>query len=205
MRFILTPQAWILADLEPIEWDFLERLPHLASGEDFSADCRRRLLPDPIDVPAGQRGEYEGFLEDWAEYVQPDLEGAFASSRDRVGRDLDFARARLEEMLRDAEVPDEVPGYPTVVAIARESADHWYSALNQARLLMNEAHDLADAVERVRGPGGSFQKSRKPDAAKLLLLAQYEFYTALQSILIETIMRAGLDVEADEDGDGEEE
>lgn len=202
MRFILTPQAWILADLEPVEWNFLERLPHLASGEDFSADCRRRLLPDPIDVPASQRGEYEGFLEDWAEYVKPDLEGAFASSRDRVVSDLDFARSRLEEMLRDAETPGEIPGHPTVVAISRESADDWYSTLNQARLLMNEAHDLADAIERVRSPETS-KKGRKPDAARLILLMQYEFYTALQSILIETILRAGLDGE--DDGDGEEE
>ena len=73
----------------------------------------------------------------------------------------------------------------------RDAAEAWYSALNQARLLMNEVHDLADAMERFRWPedaedGGG---DRPFDGAQVLLMAQYEFYTALQSILIEVMSR----------------
>jgi len=211
MKFILTPAQWILADLDPIEWRFLDSLPRIASGEEFSEDCRRRLMPDPIDVPAGKRDQYEEFLEDWNEFVRPDLSVAFSEARDQVSRDLALALAEEagpeydgefededEEADSDAdggedelefEFDDERIWVPSQIVIDRSSADAWYSTLNQARLLMNEAHDLAEATERFRWPKPGSRAEKALDGARVLLLAQYEFYTALQSILIETMLR----------------
>lgn len=240
MKFILTPAQWILADLDPIEWRFLDALPRIASGEVFPPDIRRRLLPDPLDVLAGKRQEHETFLEDWDEYVRPDLDSRFSADRDQVSRDLALALVReagLDEdddeddedddlfddfeddedddlwdeeddededdgqdrqpelfEFDDLEDGDEDDGddqdaVPTQVVISRASAEAWYSTLNQARLLMNEAHDLADAVER---RGWTLQESPADptmDPGRIVMLAQYDFYTALQSILIETMMR----------------
>lgn len=214
MKFILTQTQWILADLDPIEWRFLDQLPRLASGEGFSEQSRRRLLPDPIDVPAGKRDQYEEFLEDWDEYVRPDLVTAFTEARDQVSRDLALALAQeagaeydeefededeedepedpefeFEFEDEDDEDEDDAAWVPSQIAISRLSADAWYSTLNQARLLMNEAYDLAEATERFRWPRPGSEAELSMDGSRILLLAQYEFYTALQSILIETMLR----------------
>ena len=213
MKFILTEDSWILTDLDPIEWTFLDRIPEMAAGEGLSHEIRQRLLPDPIDVPGSERRKEEGFVDDWNEYVRPDLEAGFVAAREQVSRDLALAavdgepgvpedpvaddafEADNEEDLEDLDTdfvprPDGIPGR---VEVAREEAESWYSALNQARLLMNEAHDLAEATERFRwpesGPDGDGNPDPPIDGARLLLLAQYEFYTALQSILIEVMMR----------------
>lgn len=222
MKFILTPQQWILADLDPIEWQFLDLLPHVASGEDFSSDCQRRLYPDPIDVPAAERPKFAELVQDWDDYVRPDLQSDFTQARDQVSRDLALALARdagfefeaddeddgeeddwefdFDEEEDDLEEPedwdeedeegeDDDGEVPTQLIVDRSSAEAWYSTLNQARLLMNEAYDLAEAEERLswgaNGPTGEMNI----EPARLYLLAQYDFYTALQSILIEAMMR----------------
>ncbi|MCB1229552.1 MAG: hypothetical protein KDN19_04770 [Verrucomicrobiae bacterium] len=228
MKFILTEESWILSDLDPIEWTFLDRIPEMAAGEALPPQFRQRLLPDPIDVPASERENEEGFLNDWGEYVRPDLESAFVAARDQVSRDLALAAVDGEfELVEDDEeeidetvVDDEdeeeagadhfIPRpepIPARIEVAREASDAWYSALNQARLLMNEAHDLADATERFHWPDGDGTDVPPLDGARLLLLAQYEFYTALQSILIEVMTRNDQEAtgfDGDEDA-GEEE
>lgn len=192
MKFILTPDSWEISEMDPIEWTFLNRIPEMATGAGLPEETRRRLLPDPIDVTAGEREAEEGFLEDWDEYVRPDLDSAFQAARDQVGRDLSAAEA--EEGL-EGEVDSKFPSVPVRVRVARAASDGWYSALNQARLLMNEVYDLAEASESHQWPGaGDDEKeseSQGPptDGARLVLLAQYEFYTALQSILIEVMSR----------------
>ncbi|MCB1062675.1 MAG: hypothetical protein KDN20_07120 [Verrucomicrobiae bacterium] len=187
MKFILTDTSWILDDLDPIEWTFLDRIPEMAAGEDLPHEQRRRILPDPIDVPAGQRENYEEFLKDWNEYVRPDLNASFGAARDQVSRDLAMAAVKADP----SDDPDELDfdhdsePIPMRVEVARTASDAWYSALNQARLLMNEAHDLAESTERFRWP--SEDDDQPFDGARMLLLAQYEFYTAMQSILIEVM------------------
>ncbi len=238
MKFILTEETWILTELDPIEWTFLDRIPEMAAGENLPPRFRHRLLPDPIDVPASEREREETFLEDWNEYVRPDLHATFIAARDQVSRDLALAamdgdRQPPEEEEEEAVVEDDAfeaanedgldgdldteflphpsEGIPMRIEVAREASESWYSALNQARLLMNEAHDLADATERFRWPDpDSDDPPASPpiDGARLLLLAQYEFYTALQSILIEVMTRNDQDANRppeEEDGAGDEE
>jgi hypothetical protein len=149
-------------------------------------------------VPAGKRDQYDEFLEDWNEYVRPDLRVAFSEARDQVSRDLALALAQEAgedgdgEEDPEFEFEDEEIGEtraPSQIVIDRSAADAWYSTLNQARLLMNEAHDLAEATERFRWPKPGSRAEKAMDGPRVLLLAQYEFYTALQSILIETMLR----------------
>ncbi len=188
MKFILTADSWEISELDPIEWTFLNRIPEMATGADLPEEYRRRLFPDPIDVPAGEREAQEGFLEDWDEFVRPDLELAFQGARDQVAGDL--AGAEAEDVVDDEDGATFV-GVPARVRVARAASDDWYNALNQARLLMNEAYDLAEAGERYHWTEGDAGGAAIPpiDGTRLVLLAQYEFYTALQSILIEVMMR----------------
>ncbi len=71
------------------------------------------------------------------------------------------------------------------VVVPLEHTEAWYSVLNQARLLMNEEYDLADSSERfmieMNGPDSV-------DQERMLLLAQYEMYSVIQSILVENVM-----------------
>ena len=170
MKLALTDESWILEALNPIEWRFLSELPHLASGSDLPPQARKRLKPDPIDPLQALESDESSFEEDWREFVEPDLDRLFAESRDRVVDDLASAS-------RNAEAP-----LPERIEIPNENSEHWFSVINQARLLMNEAHGIADASERFDPE--VFGESEK-GVERILLLAQYEFYTAIQSILLE--------------------
>lgn len=238
MKFILTEESWILTELDPIEWTFLHRIPEMAAGENLPPQFRSRLLPDPIHVPESERKDEEGFLEDWKEFVRPDLESAFVSARDQVSQDLALAQFgdtlskvtdspsveeeeeehsysvenEEEEDDLDEDIPEFAPrseAVPDQVEVARDSSEAWYSAINQARLLMNEAHDLADASERFQWPDSDGAESPQSspqtppiDGARLLLMAQYEFYTALQSILLEVMTRNDRSFLEEGEGDG---
>lgn len=176
MRFVIKDGIWAVEDLSAFEWQFLENLPRLAAGVGFDRNCLKRLKPDPLDIPAGLRHQEEGFLEDWREFVEPELDLAFQEARDRVEADVEAARK-----IAGPELPDrlEVPA---------EATDLWYSALNQARLLMNEAWDIADSTDRYRLFTAAVE-GEKIDEEILLRLAQYEFYSAIQSILVENLMQ----------------
>ena len=71
------------------------------------------------------------------------------------------------------------------IVVPHEHTEAWYSTLNQARLLMNEEYDLANASER------QLVKTLDPSLVgedRLLLIAQYELYSVIQSILVENLM-----------------
>ena len=189
MKFILTEQSWILDDLDPVEWTFLDRIPEMATGEDDSSQNLRHLLPKPLEAPVAEREELGSFLEDWEEYVRPDLESSFSAARDQVSRDLAMASVQAPPIEPDPDRPsDEDVAFadefvarneatPLRVEVARDASDAWYSALNQARLLMNANHDLAEMTERFRWPKDDEIGAEPFDGTLVLLLAQYEFYT----------------------------
>ena len=170
MKLALTDESWILEALNPIEWRFLSELPHLASGRELPPDALKRLKPDPIDPLQALESDESAFEEDWREFVEPDLDRLFSEARDRVIEDLAAA-------IRDSDLP-----LPERIEIANDNSEPWFSVINQARLLMNEVHGMADASERFDPE--VFGESEK-GVERILLLAQYEFYTAIQSILLE--------------------
>lgn len=197
MRIILNENAWILDRLNPMEWAFLDSIPALASGEGLDDRGRGRLLPPPLAGVSDEEGDAgedrDAFLADWADYVAPDLESGFAAARNQVSRDLAMAAA---------EAGGEDP--PERVEVPLEAAEAWYSALNQARLLMNEAQGVAEALETFRWQDLTDEDRARTDPRGLLLLAQYEFYTAIQSVLLEILDR-GMPWTGEDGDDGEEE
>lgn len=170
MKLALTDESWILEALNPIEWRFLSELPHLASGRDLPPSALKRLKPDPIDPLQALESDESAFREDWREFVEPDLDLLFSDSRDHVIDDLATAS-------RESDAP-----LPQRIEIANGNTEHWFSVINQVRLLLNEVHGIADASERFDPE--VFGESEK-GVERILLLAQYEFYTAIQSILLE--------------------
>ncbi len=189
MMFVLREEDWVLDSLEQEEWFFVQQLPGLASGEGFSDEVKRVLFPSPIVDGDGLPVESDE-SKDWAEFVQPDIEDGFARDRAVVALDIDGA----ERIDGAPSWNDEDEDAPTLtgplwrVVVDADHTEQWYSTLNQARLLMNRAHNLADDEARFFRLllGASDEEGT---GERRLLLAQYEFYCVIQNILIENLMR----------------
>lgn len=194
MRFLLSEDYWALDSLFPGEWEWIQILPRLASGRDFRAESRERLLPSPLapDVLADESTISQ--MEDWEELIRPEIAETFAEAREIVESDLERCETLsleaysdddpIHEALAEAGFPGDLPEMRRIV-VPHEHTEAWYSTLNQARLLMNEEYDLANASER------QLVKTLDPSLVgedRFLLIAQYELYSVIQSILVENLM-----------------
>lgn len=193
MRFIVTEELWALDALNPVEWHFLCELPNAAAGVGMdSSIVKKKLFPSPIDEGPELDLDSSQQIEDWEEYVQPEIETLFNDARTVVSKDIDsaetlpatefFEEEELEEMAHQS---DDLPDYRRMI-VSRENTEAWYSVLNQARILMNEQHKIADSDERFAILMGSEEEDITPEHG--MLLAQYEMYSAVQGILIENLM-----------------
>lgn len=104
--------------------------------------------------------------EDWQEYVVPDLREAFQDELAQVGAAIDTAFV-------DAECG------PGPVWITREDVFPWYSALNQARLSLEEKFkfgqtEILDSKDLPPSSQAAYYRSR--------------FYCAIQSLLLDYVM-----------------
>jgi len=194
MRFLLSEDHWALDSLFPGEWEWIRVLPRLASGNDFHASSRDRLYPSPLSPDVLADESTIGQIEDWEELIRPEIAESFTNARTIVESDLARSEALsldeypeddpIREELEAAGFPFELPEMRRVV-VPFDHTEAWYSTLNQARLLMNEEYDLATAEDR------HLAKTLGPEAVgedRLLLIAQYELYSVVQSILVENLM-----------------
>lgn len=190
MRFILAEDSWVLDALSPTEWQLISEIPLMASGVHFTEKTRERLFPSPLANDALADENTITQLEDWDELIKPDLMEAFEASRDSVQSDLE----KVETIPVESIIPPEETelNFPINefyrLEVKIENTELWYSALNQARILMNEEYDLAATEDRL------LIQMEGPDAVdenRLLLLAQYEIYSVIQNILVENVMEAG--------------
>lgn len=194
MRFLLSEDHWALDSLFPGEWEWLSSLPRIAAGVDYPAKARERLYPSPLAPDELADENTISQVEDWEELIRPELETGFARDREIVATDLASSEILTPELFADddpiheafaeAGFPDSLPEMRRVV-VPHEHTEAWYSTLNQARLLLNEVHRLAESEER------HLAKTLGPEAVgeeRLLLIAQYELYSVVQSILVENLM-----------------
>jgi hypothetical protein len=101
-------------------------------------------------------------IEDWRDYVLPDL-------RDEFNAQL----AAIEAAVDAAGGDDE----PAELFISKEDAGLWYGGLNQARLALEERYDLSNAVLAEMTPG------------KRSAWFRSQFYLHVQSLLLTHVMR----------------
>ncbi len=166
MHVSLESEFWVLDDIGDVEWFMVVQLPDAA---DFSQskNARQRILPEPTD-------EDPDVVADWKEFIQPDLETQFRQAIDTVSRDLEQAEEYEDEgvLLHRLAVPVE-------------NAETWYTVLNQARLVLNEEHKIADAEKKL-----FFGEENPSDLGekRWLLMVQYRVYAAIQEFLLTTLM-----------------
>ncbi len=167
MRVELEEQVWILDEIGEVEWFMLFQLPESA---DFTRSMkgRRRILPEVVDD--------EEVAADWREYVQPELETRFQDEIQLVASDLRKAE-ELGKIGRNGNL------YRLKVPV--EHAETWYSVLNQARLILNEDHEIARTE---RGLMAGDELPTAIDEQKWLIMVQYRIYGAIQEFLLTYLM-----------------
>jgi hypothetical protein len=148
-----------LMDIEPIEADLLRQVPGICdSGGDSRSEAR--MFSSPADSSEGQ------FLNDWAEYVQPELRHLFQSARNTVKEDL--------ENLSDC------PGRLGRLVVPRAHSDAWLNALNQARLILACKFNFSNEELSMRHAPKWFSR-------RDLVLQQINFYAEIQERIIDAI------------------
>jgi hypothetical protein len=148
-----------LLDIEPIEAELLRQVPAVCESAGDSRS-EARLFSNPANSSESQ------FLNDWAEYVQPELRHLFLSARNTVKEDLgrlaDF-RGRLGRF-----------------AIPRTHGDAWLNALNQARLILATKFKFSDREL-------SLHEAPKWFSRRDMVLQQINFYAEVQERIIDVI------------------
>jgi len=145
-------------DLDPFFAEILRQIPQAA---DPQGDERalNRLLPPPTHAD----GEEE-FIDDWNEFVRPELKQFFGDSMQKV---IDDLHGISEEQGRGL----------CRLSIRRDNADAWINALNQARIVLAERHRFTEK-ELESDVALSFESRRD------LALVQMNVYLMVQEILI---------------------
>ncbi|MDF1658172.1 MAG: hypothetical protein P1U58_11215 [Verrucomicrobiales bacterium] len=188
MRFQLTEDYWALDALSPAEWHLVAELPPTAAGEKFSEKTKARLFPSPLSPDALADEDTLSSVDDWNEFVQPEIETTFKEAREVVEKDLsEVELVSMEEYFSPEQyelIKEDLPELRKITVLL-ENTEAWYSTLNQARLLMNEEYDLASSEERMML---RLEQAENVDQERLLIFAQYELYSAVQGMLVENVM-----------------
>jgi hypothetical protein len=170
---------WRISDLDEAHIELLRQAAEDASIGD-SPEGRARLFPSP--VPKKNQLREGEFLEDWSDYVTDDLENQFAGDVGTVLADLDTAVP--QRSTKESPVP------LLRVDVPLEHAQAWFSALNQARLMLDQKFKLHP------GGDGDFEPVLKEEEndgldmhERLEVYMRYEFYAALQEWLVRHAMQ----------------
>lgn len=157
MKILPTLEGGLRIDAEdPGDWNLLLGITHDAvSCDEKLAERLGKFVTD------------EDIAPDWHEYIVPDLNESFHADISYVAAAIAAARV-------------ECGGAAGPLWITSEDAGHWYSALNQARLALEEIHHF--------GPAENLQPADlTPPSRNAFLRSQ--FYCAIQSLLLEYVMR----------------
>lgn len=123
--------------------------------------------PDLASRLGGMIAEESGG-EDWRELVVPDLREAFQDELAQIG-------AAIESAVFAA------GGGPGSIWISREDAYAWYSALNQARLTIEDQFQF--------GPGEDIVAAELKPIKRRRAFIRNMFYLGIQSCLLEFALR----------------
>jgi hypothetical protein len=156
LKILPTLEGGLRIDAEdPGDWSLLQGITRDAvSCDGHLANRLGSLITDQDVAP------------DWLEYIVPDLDEAFRTDLSHVSTAIAAARV-------------EAGGMAGPLWITREDGLYWYSALNQARLALEEIHHF--------GPSDGLDPLTLPPGNRSAFLRS-QFYCAIQSLLLEHVM-----------------
>ena len=164
MRRIIS-KGLVLSGMPAAQLRMLEQVA-LHADPSGSAAASERLYQSPVKQP--QKVTDEELVDDWQEFVMPDLRHEFTRQLDCVAHDLSQAQPEStpsplhedslhedslhEDSLREGEDEDEdesedeatSPAATYELIIPFDHIESWYGALNQARLVMQERYEFPE-------------------------------------------------------------
>lgn len=155
MKAMPTLQGGLRIDAEDAsDWEFLRAILSDAGGDDLAERLGRVVTDTAV-------------AEDWREFVVPDLREGFQDDLARVGAEIESAIARCN-------------GEAGPLWITPDDAAAWYSALNQARLALEETHRFGQR-EKLEIKGLTPERQAA--------FVRTRFYCAIQGLLLEYVMK----------------
>ncbi len=155
--------------IERIEAELLRQVPACCEL-DPGSNAESRIFPAPADATQPD------LVQDWNEYVRPELQHLFRSAKETVEADLGLLKMKVGHLGR--------------FLVPMEHGEPWLNALNQARLILAAKYEFSEAEL-------SALESPKTFSQRELVLHQINFYAAIQERIIE-ILGTG---DAEEPGD----
>ena len=157
MKIIPTEDGSLRIEVDdPVDWQVLQGIAADAVA------CDKALASRLAELIADEQ-----MAGDWREFVVPDLEDGFAQDVILVAAAVATARA-------------ESDGGPGQLQVSSDEAIHWYSALNQARLALEERFRF--------GPSQDIDPfGLEPPRRSAFFRSQV--YCAIQSLLLQHVLR----------------
>ena len=202
MQFFRTREFWGLRKFGRVERALLLNIPEAANSEGHRA-ATERLFPSPLAEEEQFEEGHDEFLQDWQDFVASTLRDEFAAAIDTVKSDLDNMQMEEEDSgqrdddlaevedsgdsLRedDEDMEEEGEPQPYYLVLPLANGEHWFSALNQARLVMAERYDLYDEDGRMRVPQDGPSAG---DDEIYRIMVQNDLYGYIQEFLVEQVM-----------------
>ena len=160
MRRIIS-KGLVLSGMPAAQLRMLEQVA-LHADPSGSPAASERLYQSPVKQP--QNVTDEELVDDWQEFVMPDLRHEFTRQLDCVANDLSQAQREStpspphDDSLREGEDEDDgeseeefededaatSPAATYELIIPFDHIESWYGALNQARLVMQERYEFPE-------------------------------------------------------------
>lgn len=195
MRRIIS-KGLVLSEIPAAQLRMLKQVA-LHADPSGSPAASERLYQSPVKQP--QNVTDEELVDDWQEFVMPDLRQEFTRQLDCVANDLSQAQPEStpsplhDDSLREDEDEDEdesededaatSPAATYELIIPFDHIESWYGALNQARLVMQERYEFPETENLEAMVGLLTSKNLKPYLTS-------RFYMEIQGALLDL----GMDV-----------
>jgi len=169
--------SWRLSAMEEIHVQLLNQAAGDASERE-SAAGRARFLASPLNEEDAVLEEE--FLEDWQEFVAPDLHEKFTNEASVFQRDLQAIETYRVGTNREREL------FRVTLPLAH--GFDWFSALNQARIMLDlryKFHDEADEFVAELPPEVLGEMDPQERLAAYL---RYDFYCMIQEWIVRNVL-----------------
>ncbi|MGJ8672172.1 DUF2017 family protein [Rubritalea sp.] len=131
------------------------------------------ICTDASQMPDGPLADklanYMAADEDWNELITPELSDQFNEQVRHVSRAISTAE-------KDSKLTGSL-------FIKAADADIWFGAINQARLSLEERHDISKHEDEINEDALEYE-----DPSLKAAIIRYHFYTSLQSIMLDYIL-----------------
>jgi hypothetical protein len=165
---------WTLSGMDEFHLALLRKVAADVSYSQ-SPEGRARLFPKPLSEEEAL--SEEEFMEDWKEFVVEDMEDKFTADVRTLLSDL--------EQVKPQQRKDEVEtASPQRLTLPLENAPAWFSALNQARLMLELRHKFHDEHDQFVADPQNGALTEEALQERFVAFLRYEFFCMIQEWIV---------------------